>query len=135
MHLIPRGLGSSPNPASAVVSCHLQQMRPHGSDGCSRGGRPCCFGKLLLPRARPSPAAFNSRDPPDPADAHAWERCCSGRLFRPRARRVDNGLLPLVPSSIPEHNSDEPVDRLVLLSLMLLLFTIKVAIEHPWQVE
>ena len=34
-----------------------------------------------------------------------------------------------------EHNSGELVDQRVLLSLMLLLFTIRVAVEHQWQVE
>ncbi|KAM3331448.1 hypothetical protein ACQJBY_027438 [Aegilops geniculata] len=48
MCLIPRGLGSSPNPASAVVSCHLQQMRPHGSDGCSRGGGRAASGSSFF---------------------------------------------------------------------------------------
>nr|XP_020175205.1 uncharacterized protein LOC109760807 [Aegilops tauschii subsp. strangulata] len=85
-------------------------------------------------RARPSPATPNRCGPAGPMDAHAGEavllrqvpsslstsvssrlrttatRRIRRMLTRPRVRHVDNNLLVLVPSSIPEHNSDEPVD-------------------------
>ncbi|XP_037441056.1 uncharacterized protein LOC119309066 [Triticum dicoccoides] len=115
----PRGLGSSPHPASMAVSCHPQHMRPRGSDGCSRrGGGAAPASSFFLEHDRLQTPS-NSRDPPYSTDANAWERCYSGGLLHPRVRHVDNSLLAVVPSSIPEHNSDEPVDRFVIHSTLV----------------